>query len=234
MSRDKETVIEGYEFAKKVYSEIGVDVDQAIKLVNEVPISIHCWQGDDVSGFENPELELSGGTLVTGSYPGKARTPKELRDDLEVAFSMIPGVKRVNIHANYCELEGEDVERCDIEPKHFKNWVAWAKSLGIGMDFNGTFYSHPKSDDGFTLSHVDEGIRNYWVKHGQAARRIGAYIGKELGTPCVTNLWIPDGYKDVPIDQNGPRKRLRESLDQIFAEPIDSKYNLDADRKSVV
>lgn len=228
MSRSRDIITQNYENAKEIYAGIGVDVDKAIKRANEIPISMHCWQGDDVSGFENPDVALSGGTLVTGSYPGKARTPEELRRDMEVAFSLIPGSKRVNIHANYCETNGEKVERCDLKPEHFKNWVDWAKGHDLGLDFNGTFYSHPMSDDGFTLSHTDQDIRDYWVKHGQAARRIGAYFGKELGTPCVTNVWIPDGYKDIPVDQGAPRQRLAESLDRIFEEEIDEQYNLDA------
>lgn len=228
MSKSREMIIQNYENAKAIYAEIGVDVDKAIKQADGIPISMHCWQGDDVSGFENPDVALSGGTLVTGSYPGKARTPKELRNDMEMAFSMIPGAKRVNIHANYSETAGEKVERCDLEPEHFENWVDWAKDNDLGLDFNGTFYSHPMSDDGFTLSHVDPKVRDYWVKHGQAVRRIGAYFGKELGTPCVTNVWIPDGYKDIPVDQSGPRQRLTDSLNRIFEEEIDVKYNLDA------
>ena len=155
MNKDVQGVVEGYELARKIYGDIGVDVDQALKLVDEVPMSIHCWQGDDVSGFENPERGLSGGTLVTGSYPGKARTPEELRKDMEFAFSLIPGIKRVNLHANYGESEGAPIERNNIQPIHFKNWVTWAKQLELGLDFNGTFYSHAMSDDGFTLSHVD-------------------------------------------------------------------------------
>lgn len=228
MSEMHKSTIEGYERAKKIYGELGVDVDEAIKMVDDIPISIHCWQGDDVSGFEDPERALSGGTMVTGSYPGKARTPQELRNDMEVAFSLIPGAKRVNLHANYGESEDGAINRKDIKPDHFKNWVEWAKLHKLGLDFNGTFYSHPMSDDGFTLSHVNQEVRDYWIEHGKSARRVGEYFGKELGTPCVTNVWIPDGYKDIPVDMNAPRERLMDSLDSIFEEPIDEIYNLDA------
>ena len=187
----------------------------------EVPISLHCWQGDDVGGFENVGEALGGGLAVTGNYPGRARTPDELRADATKALSLIPGTHRFNLHAFYGEFGGKRVDRDEIEPEHFAGWIDWAKALGIGLDFNPTFFSHPKAADGFTLAHPDPAIRAFWIHHGIACRRIGAAMGEALGTPCVTNLWIPDGMKDTPVDRLGPRERLVASLDEIFAEPID-------------
>jgi L-rhamnose isomerase len=194
-----------------------------------IPISLHCWQGDDVGGFETPDAELSGGGIqATGNYPGKARTPGELRADLDKALSLIPGTHRLNLHAIYGDFGGQLVERTKILPEHFNTWTEWAKSKKIGIDFNPTFFSHPNADDGFTLSSQDEGIRNFWIEHGIACRKIGEAFGKALGTPCVTNIWIPDGYKDIPVDRKAPRERLRDALDAVLAEQIDPKYNLDA------
>jgi len=188
----------------------------------------HCWQGDDVGGFESPDAELSGGIAATGNYPGKARTADELRSDLDLAYSLIPGRHRLNLHAIYAETGGVRVERDALQPEHFANWVAWAREKGHGLDFNPTFFSHPKADDGFTLAHYDADIRRFWIDHAIACRKIGESFGKALGTPCVTNIWIPDGFKDTPVDRATPRALLKDSLDQILAVEIDPRYNLDA------
>ena len=228
LEEEKMTMKESFELAKKQYEKWGIQVDNVIETLKSVPISIHCWQGDDIGGFEVNKSELSGGIDVTGNYPGKARTPEELRNDLEKALSLIPGKHRVNLHAIYAETNGEAVERDQLEPKHFENWVNWAKEHGLGLDFNPTLFSHEKAADGLTLSHPDPEIREYWINHCIASRKIGEYFGKELGTPTLTNIWIPDGYKDVPSDRLTPRVRLKESLDRIFALDIDEKYNVDA------
>lgn len=217
-----------YEVAKEQYAGWEVDTERALERLARIPVSMHCWQGDDVGGFENPEGLTGGGIMATGNYPGKARTADELRADAAKAMSLIPGTKRFNIHAIYLEPGPSRVERNAIEPRHFSRWIDWAKSLGIGLDFNPTFFSHPKAADGFTLSHRDEGIRRFWVEHGICCRKIGAAIGQALGTPCVTNVWIPDGMKDVTVDRLAPRQRLARSLDEMFAEPIDPRHNLDA------
>ena len=222
------TVKENFELAKKSYAKWGVRVDDVIETLKNVPISIHCWQGDDVGGFEVNKQELSGGIDVTGNYPGKATTPEELRSDLEKALSLIPGKHRVNLHAIYAETNGEVVERDQLEPKHFENWVKWAKENGLGLDYNPTLFSHPKAADGLTLSHPNEEIREFWINHCIGSRKISEYFGKVLGTPALTNIWIPDGYKDTPSDRLTPRKRLKESLDKIFAVKTDEKYNMDA------
>ncbi|MEH7097203.1 L-rhamnose isomerase [Neobacillus vireti] len=222
------SIQENYELAKKAYEKWGINVDEVIETLKNVPVSIHCWQGDDVGGFEVNQKELSGGISVTGNYPGKASTPEELRADLEKALSLIPGKHRVNLHAIYAETNGEVVERDQLEPKHFENWVKWAKENGLGLDYNPTLFSHPKADDGLTLSHPNEEIREFWINHCIGSRKIGEYFGKELGTPALTNIWIPDGYKDIPSDRLTPRKRLKESLDKIFAVEVDEQYNLDA------
>ncbi len=225
---EKERIIQGYELAKNYYNKWGIDVEVVLKKVDEVAISMHCWQGDDVGGFENPNGQLTGGIQATGNYPGKARTAEELRADIDKAMSLIPGKLRLNLHAIYAETQGEAVERDQLRPEHFANWVDWAKKKGIGLDFNPTCFSHPLSADGFTLSHPNNEIREFWIRHCKASRQIAAYFGKELGTPAVTNYWIPDGYKDTPIDRKAPRERLYDSLNQIFEEPIDEAYNLDA------
>jgi L-rhamnose isomerase len=222
------SVKENYELAKKQYEKWGINVDSALETLKNIPISIHCWQGDDVGGFEVNKSELSGGIDVTGNYPGKARTPEELRQDIEKALSLIPGKHRVNLHAIYAETNGEVVERDQLEPKHFENWVNWAKEHGLGLDFNPTLFSHEKAADGLTLSHPYESIREFWINHCIASRKIGEYFGKELGTPCLTNVWIPDGYKDIPSDRLTPRKRLKDSLDKIFAVEVDENHNVDA------
>ncbi len=225
---ERERITQAYELAKEAYGKWGVDAQQAIEKVQEIPISLHCWQGDDVTGFENPDAQLTGGIQATGNYPGKAKTPEQLRADLDKAMSLIPGKLRLNLHAIYAETGGEKVERDELKPEHFKNWVEWAKAKGIGLDFNPSCFSHDKSSEGFTLAHQDTEIRNFWIRHCIASRKIAAYFGKELGTPAVTNIWIPDGYKDIPVDRTAPRERLKDSLDKIFAVEIDEAYNLDA------
>lgn len=218
---------QNYGNAKAMYAKLGVDTDKVLKRLAEIPISVNCWQGDDVGGFEDSG-DLTGGIAATGNYPGKARTGDELRADLEKALSLIPGKHKVSLHAMYAEFDKNKADRDKIEPMHFEKWVNWAKQQKIGLDFNGTFFSHAKSGEGFTLSHKDEKIRNFWIEHGKRSRKIGEYFGKELGMPCVTNLWIPDGFKDNPVDKFSPRKRLKDSLDKIFAEKIDERFNIDA------
>lgn len=220
-------VVPAYELAKERYAEFGVDTDAALHQLAQVTISLHCWQGDDVGGFEDPERGLSGGIMATGNYPGKTRTAVQLRQDLDKTYSLIPGTHRLNLHAIYLETD-KKVPRNEIRPEHFAGWVDWAKENGRGLDFNPTCFSHSLADDGFTLSHPDAGIRQFWVEHCIACREIGAYFGRELGTPAITNIWIPDGYKDTPADRLAPRQRLRASLDKILAEPIDRRHNLDA------
>ena len=217
-----------FALAKDVYAAYGVDVDACMAHLAGIPISLHCWQGDDVGGFENVEAQSGGGIQATGNYPGKARTADELRQDAEKALSLIPGKHRFNLHAMYAETGGKKVDRNELEPGHFARWIDWAKSLGLGMDFNPTCFAHPKADSGFTLSSADAGIRQFWVEHCIACRKIGAAIGKALGTAAVTNVWIPDGMKDIPVDRNAPRQRLAEALDVVFKEAIDPHFNLDA------
>lgn len=225
----KDRVEKTYKLAKEAYANIGVDVDAAIEKLKHIAISLHCWQGDDVGGFERAGAELGGGGIqATGNYPGKARTIDELRADLDKAISLIPGTHRLNLHACYLDNDGKSVERNEIGIEHFQSWIDWAKQNGMGMDFNPTYFSHPKADDGFTLSSADDGIRNFWIEHGIACRKIAEHMGKELGSACVTNFWIPDGYKDIPADRKAPRMRLAQSLDEIFAEKINPDYALDA------
>jgi L-rhamnose isomerase len=226
---EQESRIErAFSLARERYAEAGVDVGGAIERLARVPISLHCWQGDDVTGFENTGQAPGGGLAVTGSYPGRARTPGELRADVEKALSLVPGRHRLNLHASYAETGGARVDRDALEPRHFQGWIDWAKQQHLGLDFNPTFFAHPKAADGFTLAHPDPAIRQFWIAHGVACRRIGAAMGRALGSPCVTNVWIPDGYKDTPVDRKSPRERLAQSLDTIFAEPIDPAHNLDA------
>lgn len=227
-ARSSSAVTSLYHCAKERYAALGVDTEAVLATLAEVPVSLHCWQGDDVGGFENLGSSLGGGLVATGNYPGKARTPDELRSDAAKALSLIPGKHRFNLHASYGEFGGKKVDRNEIEPNHFSNWIAWAKSLGIGLDFNPTCFSHPKSASGFTLSHSDKHIRQFWIDHCQKSREIGAALGKALGKPCVTNVWIPDGMKDTPADRRGPRERLEQSLDAIFAKKLNPKHNLDA------
>ena len=222
------SIEKSFAFAQERYSRIGVDVDQALKTLSQIPISLHCWQGDDVGGFENFGGTLGGGLVATGNYPGKARTPDELRADLEVAYSLIPGKHRLNLHAFYGEFGGKKVDRDEITPEHFKQWVTWAKEKKLGLDFNPTCFSHPKAADGFTLSHQDKAIRQFWIEHCIRSREIGAAMGKALGKTCVTNVWIPDGMKDTPANRVAPRERLKESLDAVFKKPLSPRHNLDA------
>ncbi|MDA0657301.1 MAG: L-rhamnose isomerase [Planctomycetota bacterium] len=228
MTQSSRQVAQAYKFAAARYHEIGVDTDAVLRKLSTIPISLHCWQGDDVGGFENSGEGLSGGIAVTGNYPGKARTADELRSDLQKAMSLIPGKHRLNLHAFYGEFGGRKVDRDEIEPKHFKVWIDWAKANKIGMDFNPTCFSHPKAADGFTLSHTDKGIRQFWIDHCIASREIGAVMGRLLGSTTVTNVWIPDGYKDTPANRIAPRQRLADSLDKVFAKKINPKHQLDA------
>lgn len=228
MSNDK-TIEKAYEIAKEQYAAIGVNTNKALEQLKTIPISMHCWQGDDVGGFEHVGgTELSGGIQVTGNYPGKATTIDQLRADIEKALSLIPGTHRLNLHASYLDNGGKFIDRDQVGPEHFQSWIDWAKGKLHGLDFNPTYFSHEKAADGFTLSHPDKAIRDFWIEHGKLSRKIGAEMGKQLGTTTVTNFWIPDGYKDIPVDRIGPRKRLEDSLDKIFAEEIDPKLHLDA------
>ncbi|MBQ3866756.1 MAG: L-rhamnose isomerase [Clostridia bacterium] len=212
-----------YEEAKAIYASFGADTEAALARLKETTVSIHCWQGDDVVGFDSREA-LSGGIQTTGNYPGKARTPAELTADLDKAFSLIPGKKKLNLHASYAVAPaGERIERDKIEPRHFKYWVDYAKARGLGIDFNPTFFAHPMVKDGLTLSSPDGAVRNYWIEHGKACIRIASYFAEETGVPCVMNIWIPDGYKDVPADRLGPRARFKEALDEILSTPYDPK-----------
>ena len=210
-----------YEYAKAEYAKYGIDTELAMKKLSSVPVTMHCWQGDDVTGFDSKEA-LSGGIQTTGNYPGKARCPEELMADMRYAFSLIPGAKKINVHACYAIFEeGEFADRDAIEPKHFKAWVDFAKEMGMGLDFNPTFFSHPRVKDNLTLSSPDSETREYWIRHGKACIRIAEYFAKETGIPCVMNIWIPDGYKEVPADRISPRLRFKSSLDEILSEPYD-------------
>jgi L-rhamnose isomerase len=225
---DSKAIEKAYEAARERYGELNVDTEKAMDRLSRTAISLHCWQGDDVGGFESADEGLSGGGIMaTGAYPGKARTADELRMDLEKALSLIPGRHRLNLHAMYAETKGK-VERNELTAECFASWIDWAKANHLGMDFNGTFFAHPKAESGFTLSSADEGIRRFWVEHAIACRNIGAKMGKELGTPCVTNMWIPDGYKDIPVDRKGPRERLKKSLDEMFAQKMNKQWLLDS------
>ncbi len=214
-----------YALARERYAALGVDTEAALQQLGRIALSLHCWQGDDVGGFENPGGELTGGIATTGNYPGKARTPAELRRDLDVVYRLLPGSHRLSLHAIYLETD-HPVERNAIEPQHFAGWLAWARENDHGLDFNPTCFSHPLAAGGFTLSHRDPGIREFWIEHCIASRRIGDYFGRELGAPAVTNLWIPDGYKDSPADRGAPRRRLLEALDRVFAERL--PHNVDS------
>ena len=221
------TVEERYQDAKARYAEIGVDTDAALKKLQDVKISMHCWQGDDVKGFLNPDGELTGGIMATGDYPGAAHTPEQLRQDIEKAFSLIPGKHKLNLHAIYLDTD-EPVDLNEIEPKHFEKWAKWANEQGVGLDFNPTFFSHPMMKDGMTLAHPDQDVRDFWIEHGKRSRKIAEYLGKETGQTCINNFWMPDGMKDNPIDRYSPRKRMMESLDEIFTEELNEEYTQEA------
>ncbi|MBK1828627.1 L-rhamnose isomerase [Haloferula rosea] len=214
-----------YDSAREQYAALGVDTESALSRLKNIPISIHCWQGDDVGGFEDPDGQLGSGLAVTGNYPGKARTPDELRSDLEKALSLIPGNHRLNLHAIYLESDSK-VDRNAIEPKHFQGWIDWCKSQNVGLDFNPSCFAHPLADAGLTLTSPDDGIRQFWIDHCKASRVVADEMGRQLGDKTVTNIWVPDGYKDVPADRMAPRQRLKDSLDEILAAP--TEHNLDA------
>nr|WP_319509553.1 L-rhamnose isomerase [uncultured Draconibacterium sp.] len=223
-----ELIKKAYEIAKEQYAKVGVDTDAAIAKMKDVNISLHCWQTDDVGGFETADGELSGGIQATGNYPGKASTIDQMRTDLEKVLSMLPGKQRLNLHAIYGDFQGEKVDRDEIEVKHFQSWIDWCKAQGIGMDFNATCFSHDRAADGFTLSSKNEENRKFWVEHVKRCRAISAEAGKQLGTPCVHNTWIPDGSKDTPIDRNGYRANLQKSLDEAMATDYPKEYMKDA------
>ena len=219
-----------YSGAREVYAAMGVDTEAALAKLAAIPISLHCWQGDDVGGFETAGAALSGGGIqATGNFPGKARSLDELRADLEQVFALLPGTHRLSLHAIYGDFGGGKVERDAISSAHFQSWIDWAKARALhGLDFNPSYFSHPLANDGATLTHRDAKARQFWIDHGIACRRIGAEMGRQLGSPTVTNVWIPDGTKDLPVDRKGPRALLEESLDAIFAEQIDPKHQLDS------
>lgn len=216
-----------YLLARDHFAALGVDTEAALARLDRIAISLHCWQGDDVRGFENPQGALTGGIQTSGNYPGRARNADELRADLEMAMAQIPGVQRLNLHAIYLESAAK-VSRDAILPEHFQRWVDWAKEVGIGLDFNPSCFSHPLSDDNMTLSHPDPGIRRFWIDHCKASRKVSAYFGQCLGTPSVMNIWVPDGSKDVPVDRFAPRRRLLEALDEVIAEPLPRQFHKDA------
>lgn len=217
-----------YDFAREAYARFDVDTEAVLDRLAAIPISLHCWQGDDVGGFETRRSAANGGIKAIGNYPGKARSLAELRHDLDRALSLIPGRHRLNLHAIYGDFEGRFVDRNEIAPAHFQGWIDWCRERGMGMDFNPSYFAHPLAADGFTLSHRDPAVRRFWIEHGILSRRIGAEIGRQLGSPSVTNVWAPDGSKDLPADRKAPRDRLENALDAIFAEPIDPAHNLDA------
>lgn len=220
---------EGYKLAKDTYAAFGVNTDEVLAKLEKIPVSLHCWQGDDVTGFERGVEGLSGGgILATGNYPGRARNGDELRQDLETAYSLIPGKHRLNLHSIYAETGGKFVDRDQLSPEHFQKWIAWAKVKGIGLDFNPSFFSHDLAASGYTLASKDEKVRRFWIEHGKRSREIAAAMGKELGTPAVNNIWIPDGSKDLPADRLGYRKILKDSLDEVLAAKFDQKHLIDA------
>lgn len=225
----KEKVLQSYAYAKDYYAELGINTDEALKKMDDIKISLHCWQTDDVGGFETPDAVLGGGGIqATGNYPGKARTIDQLKQDIEKVMSLLPGKQRLNLHAIYGDFNGEKVDRDKIEVRHFQTWIDWAKKLGTGLDFNPTCFSHPYANDGFTLASKNEKFRNFWVEHVKRTRAIAAEMGKQLGTPTVNNIWIPDGSKDTPVDRNSHRDLLKKSLDEIFKTEYPKQYLKDA------
>lgn len=217
-----------YLLARDRYGELGVDVDAALQRLRDVSLSLHCWQGDDVAGFEGGTTEIGGGLAVTGRYPGRARTVDELRDDLDQAYRLIPGNHRLNLHASYGEFGGRRVDRDEIAIEQFQGWIDWAQERSLGLDFNPTYFAHELADDGMTLAHPNPTVRDFWIRHGQASRQIAAEMGRQLGSPCVNNVWIPDGMKDTPVDRKAPRERLVAALDEVFAETFASSDLRDA------
>ncbi|WP_432799549.1 L-rhamnose isomerase [Poriferisphaera sp. WC338] len=228
MSFNPDLVEHAYEIAKEQFHQYGVDTEIAMQVVAQIPISLHCWQGDDVAGFEHSDTALGGGLAVTGNYPGKATDADQLRQDLNQAYALIPGKHRLNLHAIYLETNGKKVDRNNITPTHFSRWIDWAKQNNIGLDFNPSCFSHPLANSGFTLSHQDVHTRQFWIEHCIASRTVAAEMGKQTGSPCVNNIWIPDGFKDTPIDRKTPRDRLTQSLDSIFKIKHDPNHLLDS------
>lgn len=222
-----QAIEQAFALAKQRFADTGVDVEAALAQLDQLPVSMHCWQGDDVRGFENPQGALTGGIQATGNYPGRARNVEELRADLDQAMALIPGPKRLNLHAIYLESE-QPVPRNEIKPQHFAGWVAWARDRQLGLDFNPSCFSHELSADGFTLAHVNAEIRQFWIEHCQASRRVSAYLGEQLGSPSVMNIWVPDGMKDVTVDRLAPRQRLMASLDAVIGEKLNPAHHIDA------
>jgi L-rhamnose isomerase len=227
--KDKGKIENAYKYAKEQYAALGVDTEEVLTRLKDIKISLHCWQTDDVGGFETPDAELGGGGIqVTGNYPGKARTIEQLRSDIEKVLTLVPGKHRLNLHAIYGDFKGEKVDRDQIEIKHFQSWIDWAKKLGLGLDFNPTCFSHPYADDGYTLASKNEKYRKFWVEHVKRTRKIAAEMGKQLGTPAVNNIWVPDGSKDIPVDRNGYRELLKKSLDEILSIQYPKEYLKDS------
>lgn len=224
---NQNTVREAYRLAKERYAQFGIDTDKAIEKTLSVPLSIHCWQGDDVTGFEGLTEVSGGGILATGNYPGRARNGEELRKDISFAMSLIPGTSRLNLHALYAETDGKKVERDELGPEHFEKWIHWAQDRHIKLDFNPSFFSHPLANSGYTLSSKDKEIRDFWIRHGKASRRIASAIGEAQGEPAINNIWIPDGSKDMLTDRDSPRELLQSALDEIFAEPVHKDFIID-------
>ena len=223
-----EKILRAYEDAREEYAKLGVDTDAALEKLDKINISLHCWQTDDVAGFENPDAALGGGLQTTGNYPGKARTIDQLKSDIEKVMSLLPGKQRLSLHAIYGDFKGKKVDRDQIDVEHFQGWIDWALKLGIGLDFNPTCFSHPLAEDGFTISSKNEKIRKFWVEHNKRCRKIGAEMGKQLGTPCVNNIWVPDGSKDIPVDRYTYRQLLMKSLDEIFSIEYPKEYLKDS------